>query len=346
MLIVFGTYSFTLKKYTSFELGIQTEGNDDVPILLKQKVFHIFYIPVVPIEKVYTMQLSDGKLYNLPAHLHASVDERGPHRTPFYAFALPLLVMAGLLISWGVEKKHKYDRTSMHQAEQKALADSATIELDRLSPQHYIKLTDVTDKYSTENTYLKVRSIHGSSVVLEKMGFAVHYYNNNNPAFVRNFFMRHESELDTVVLPMQLLREANIAGYEDNVTDYKTPDLLHDGHKYRISSVFYVAPGPSLSIYTGDDAHTDFSLVMLRNMGDPARLVEIRDATDSSIHIREKLPMQIRTDNSESHFELRVEGNAEHDYEATLILEDSLHKHYQYRLEWDHIDWIVRPVTQ
>lgn len=98
MLIVFGTYGFAIKKYTTDELGIRTESDTPINIEVRQKVFHIFYIPFFPISKSYAMRIND-KLYELPAEHHATVDAQGAVKSPWYAFSIPILIIVVWLIS-------------------------------------------------------------------------------------------------------------------------------------------------------------------------------------------------------------------------------------------------------
>ncbi len=337
MLIVFGTYSFNIKKYSSSELGIETETGD-IPILLRQRVFHIFYIPVLPIGRLYAMQLSDGKLYNLPAHLHAAVDARGPHRTPFYAFALPLLVIAGLIISQCLTWKHRYDRTQLYQAAQREQADSTAARLDRLGTEHYIKLLDITDRYSGGHTYLHVRNVNGSAVTLERLDASLHEYNDNSPWNIRRMFLLQGAAADTITLPIQQLREANVGAYEDDVKDYKVPDLLHDGKRYRISDILSIPDGPMLATYGEDDTRDTMSPLMLTNYGTPLTLVSIRSA-DPSVRWLDVLPLTLTMDTDDTYTPLDIKGDRSTAYSATLTFEDEQKRRYLYDISWNTMNW-------
>lgn len=335
MFIVFGTYSFNIKKYNASELGIESETGD-IPVMLRQRVFHIFYIPVLPIGRIYAMKLNDGKLYNLPAHLHAAVDQHGPHRTPFYAFALPLLVIAGLAISEGLTWKHRYDRTRLYQAAQKEQADSTAATLDHLGTEHYIKLEDITDKYATGHTYLHVRSVNGSAVTVQPLGTVLHDYEDNSPRSLYRMFLLNGP--DTITLPIQQLREANVATYEDDVKDYKVPDLLHDGRRYRISSILTIPDGPMLATYGEEDSRDTMSPLMLTNYGAPLTLVSIRSA-DPSVRWLDLLPLTLTTDTGDTYMPLDIKGDKTKEYSATLTFEDAQKRRYLYDISWNTMNW-------
>ena len=91
--MVFGWYSFLIKMFRPEELEWLPEDFDGTTIEIRQKVFHIFWIPIFPIGKLYAFRMGDS-LYELPGAYEAVLKEMGVAKTPWYSFAGPLAIGA------------------------------------------------------------------------------------------------------------------------------------------------------------------------------------------------------------------------------------------------------------
>lgn len=98
MRIVFGTYNIPIKKYTATELGINLEDQLDYTFEVRQRIFHIFWIPIFPLYKIYAIN-KNGGLYQVPTQIEQIIKQAGRHKTPWYSFSLLII---GLIIFLGI----------------------------------------------------------------------------------------------------------------------------------------------------------------------------------------------------------------------------------------------------
>jgi len=110
MPLLFGWYTFLIKAYTLSELGIPTEGIlENVQIEIRQRCFHLFWIPFFRVGKVYACRRADRKLYNLPPELEGYLRANIRPKTPWYAYIGLILVAVGFLIYTANEKYNDYE---------------------------------------------------------------------------------------------------------------------------------------------------------------------------------------------------------------------------------------------
>lgn len=111
-MILFGYYTFLIKAYMLYELGIEVdEHSKNWQIEVRQKCFHIFWIPFFSLGKVYGLRREDGQLYELPNDLEQAMRNNMVHRTPWYTYIGLLIIILGVGIYKTSEKyeKHKYE---------------------------------------------------------------------------------------------------------------------------------------------------------------------------------------------------------------------------------------------
>jgi hypothetical protein len=98
MSIVFGLYNIKIKEYQPAELGITAESVKGCKIAVKQRIFHLFWIPFFPVMKIYALVDKDNQAYHASYELKKLIKKTGKHRTPWYSFALPIIGLVVLLI--------------------------------------------------------------------------------------------------------------------------------------------------------------------------------------------------------------------------------------------------------
>lgn len=98
MTILFGWNHFRLRSYTFQELNLpELEQFPNATFQVSQSYFHLFYIPVFPMGRRYSLVM-DKKLYAVPPSLMKLVDpEQIKVRGKWYAWSLPILVLVILL---------------------------------------------------------------------------------------------------------------------------------------------------------------------------------------------------------------------------------------------------------
>ncbi|NJN78773.1 MAG: hypothetical protein HC803_11010 [Saprospiraceae bacterium] len=65
MSVVFGWYSFKIKSFKADELNLDKEKWGDSKFEVHQEVFHLFWIPVLGVRKLYRLR-KNGVLLELP----------------------------------------------------------------------------------------------------------------------------------------------------------------------------------------------------------------------------------------------------------------------------------------
>ncbi len=102
-MIVFGWNSILLLKILAHEAGFaQPNENVDYHIEIRQKYFHLMWIPFFPIGKMYALrQHADNELYNLTPEALTALQQRfvAP-KAPWYTYSLFILI--ALLIISGI----------------------------------------------------------------------------------------------------------------------------------------------------------------------------------------------------------------------------------------------------
>lgn len=102
-MIVYGHNHFLIKSYTLEDLGIfNQEGSSRIKLETRQRYFHLFWIPFIPIGKLWAIR-KDGtdNLYEMPVELqNAILAKYGYPKTPWYSAALIFIAVAIGLLFW------------------------------------------------------------------------------------------------------------------------------------------------------------------------------------------------------------------------------------------------------
>ena len=106
MKIVFGWYSFLLKSYTAEELNIREEN---VAVEVRQKCFHVFFIPFFSIGKMYSLR-KGKELYQLPIEYIEKIQKVGKIKTSWYAFSGLIILFCTFLYIYSVDEYYRYQR--------------------------------------------------------------------------------------------------------------------------------------------------------------------------------------------------------------------------------------------
>ncbi len=98
-MIVFGTNNFRIKKFTIDQVGSEfDEGWEGVLFEVRQRYFHLFWIPFFPIGKIFTIKKpGSSDKYEMPPSFIKVIEEKYGDQigTPWYAY---FLLIAGLLL--------------------------------------------------------------------------------------------------------------------------------------------------------------------------------------------------------------------------------------------------------
>lgn len=89
MLIIYGRYSTRIKSLKPEELDLKPVIDQPHTIEIRQQIFHIFWIPIFPLKKIFSIR-KNGKLYDLPLPYTRAVMTK-KWRTPLYSYALIII---------------------------------------------------------------------------------------------------------------------------------------------------------------------------------------------------------------------------------------------------------------
>ncbi len=98
-MIIFGTNNFSVKTLSLSDLQI-ADDNHSITIELRQRFFHVFWIPFFPIGQSWVMRRAhDTNKYMVPAEWEAKINELGYQQSPpWYSFIG--LILAGVAVLW------------------------------------------------------------------------------------------------------------------------------------------------------------------------------------------------------------------------------------------------------
>lgn len=194
--IVFGWNHFRIRSFTPFELGITQKTDIDFTIELRQRYFHLFWIPFFSLGKKWAVR-KGGKLYEMPEVIAEVIRGRDDlrSRTPWYTFAGPLLIMATIIIYNINEKVEDYKHLQYEKAQFAAAYVDNSIKFRKPSPYDFYRLVDVNG-YS--NKYARITG-------MDKQHIQLTYINNTqasawSPVQVADLFNKFSNDLETVTI--------------------------------------------------------------------------------------------------------------------------------------------------
>lgn len=249
--IIFGWYSTKIKSYTPQELELDNSHPD---YQVRQRIFHIMYIPIIPIGKVYVFK-QDHRFYKAPENIKQQIKARKKHRTPWYALIVPTLVVLGGLLAGSVyfytewKDKHRADEQyAIAVAEQKQA-------LDQLTENTYIRLENTRTR-SRFSCFLKVEKVSGNQVDFLKWQSTENnsdYIHRSAHTVVIDFFQENADSLERVSIPLEKLKNMIVEDrlYFHDYIDYELGErekpafdksvgenLFNDGDRYVIEGIF------------------------------------------------------------------------------------------------------------
>lgn len=130
-MIVFGHYSIPMRTIAPNELPPAFQAEAGATIQSVVRVAHLMWIPVFPLQKTWTMKKGDQR-YLLTPQACTLLDQLfGKPKMPWYAFALPLLILVGSTYyefsSIMSSRKHKAEQAqNMEKRKQEYLNNIAT----------------------------------------------------------------------------------------------------------------------------------------------------------------------------------------------------------------------------
>ncbi len=345
MRIVFGWNNFRIKSYTPFELGLTTDPLADFTIEVRQSYFHLFWIPFFGLGKTWAIR-KNGKLYELPAVYQAQIHRANlSHRTPWYTFAGPLLIIFGFISFVLYQKYDDYRNYTFSKKSHEATMSLLQSRLSQKDTNDYYRL-ECNECYGENAILLKVRKIKKNGVLFSRIVTPFKGYELNRFK-LHDIIQSQRSSDDSVYITNELLTRTAIREFND-VTN-KGQDIFGDQKLYYISEIYRVdgphlekngSAGMSAGGYlsfnlTNSDMEAD--LVSVKNIEGnfkwdvptPQHLYASRDRWDQVNVLK-------MTCNNYQFGDL---------YKVELLLKDSIGKEYKFLVEGTNLDTKVRRIN-
>ncbi|WP_394750667.1 hypothetical protein [Spongiimicrobium salis] len=203
-MIVFGHNNFKIKSFSFRDLRIPQEpGAEGIDFQVRQRYFHLFWIPFFPIGKLYVVKKKgDSNYYEMPQDIKSRIQQQGV-KTPWYSFALLVLAFVGGIIFVGAEKLNDISRENRfyeNQAMTKMMMKYPTT-----GDYYKFKAYECSnDRYNSTYVILKVNSydeehIEFASGYLDLLGDNQYAYSisseiaKNNEYIYNNFTVKKEN---------------------------------------------------------------------------------------------------------------------------------------------------------
>jgi hypothetical protein len=304
MSVVFGWYSFKIKSFSVKDLKLKEEEWKDSTFEVRQKVFHIFWIPFFSLGKFYVRR-KHGKLYDLSNEIREIINLKEKIRTPWYSFLLPILliaipIIAGIYI-YIAEAIMRYNNFNQDKELYENKIAGVEYQLKNIKPNAYIRLYKSSLGESNRDSIYLLKVIAIQNSVIKYQVKRVNYPENYNEKY---FFESISS--DTLTTTKTYLKKAICKDYK-LLNEYKeTGYIFFNKSKYNIISIDYFdepvlyggnldwyfwnlieSPEFQLNWFYLQDSH-ELSLDF-QNFGRTASLVEIKNI-ENTIEWVDSLP--------------------------------------------------------
>jgi len=327
-MIVFGWYAFLIKSFTQEQLRIVLQNFEGAQFEVRQKVAHVFWIPIFPIGKQYVMRLN-GEKYEMPGTVISAIKDYEEVKTPWYSFALPILALVAyavftLNIKW---ENHQYHV----RQEVKFEKSVANLEHDlaNLTDNHFIKIIDSHSRYTSRDFFLDVIKVENDLVYC----FEVKTGQRDSYANIAYLLESYSAafNIDTIKIPLKKLQKAYYKDY-DVFTNHKFVgqqlfNKAYDDHFYYIDKIEFL---DGLIVSRSSIGTIDISnktvYVRVVTVGNPVQLVAIKNITNNIDWVA--LPLKPLEDSSR--FEIKGKNYNMIDFKVALTFEDDQRKQYKF----------------
>lgn len=341
MRIVFGWNHFCIKAYAPHELGLPINNEHDYKIEVRQRYFHLFWIPFFGIGKKWALRKDSG-LYELPLEFESFLkSQRLKLKTPWYTYAGPLLILMGFII-WNISDSIQaanrlrgakiYFNNEIKKLEGRYQASAK-------ADYYTLKPLKGNDKY----ILLQVTEVRPKEIVFRKIVTGLSEY-ELSPRKIESLFSMAPPD-DTIAISKESLNKAIKREYE---TQNNGTDLFGDGSEYIVKDIFKLNGPLLIDRGTGSFGGTARVIYFeIMNYGWPASLISIENKT-GNIRWKNQLPLEVATSRSDYDAAGRIALSGENydtnsAYEFEIVMKDSLAKEHRYNIKGNNMD---KSITQ
>jgi hypothetical protein len=304
MSIVFGWNSFKIRSFSLKDLGINQKAEAGIRIEVRQKYFHLFWIPFFSLGKEWVVR-KGNQLYEMPFDLQMLVETSASAtsvaaaraRTPFYTYAGPLLIIIGLLI-YQIDdsySNYKYKQRVIQSFNtEKAVLKS---KLQHLTTKDFISVLRFGYDGMDTTIYLKIEDIKGDEIIATPVEMSTPTQGLYAKAWeVEDEYTRHANTLPSVKISYKQLQTAYAKEFSSSSDREALKrlgiNLLNDGRSYLATAVVRhfgpIVSGPGTGGYGDRELYFD-----MYNEGWPATISDIKELTgngDWSKNLNKEVP--------------------------------------------------------
>lgn len=342
MSIIYGYYSITVKIYTPLQLEAEHLLSEKASIEVLQKMGHLFFIPCFPMEKLFVFR-QEGKTYALPFEIERKIKEREVIPTPFYSYALPLLIVMGMIL-WIISSwLHQHNKTQLHKQHFSSSLTEMEYALAHLNQHHFIKIDNPAEYGSFDAVYLNFIQQQGDSIQFHA-AIKPSQSGREMPYQLAAHFYENHDKMRTVTIHASALSQALPRDFKKFKKKIRPAiPLLGDNRPYFIESIQYI-DGPEI-VRRGGSGFLSSSQIQytLENIGSGATLTEVRNLSgplDWAMKNYGFVPGGYSKDNR---INLQGDGPArDQSYSYLMILTDTLGMEHQFEVNGKNFDVAVK----
>jgi hypothetical protein len=235
-MLIYGWNSFLIRTFSAFELGLTSDFSNDYNVEVRQKYFHLFWIPFFSLGKIWCVRKGD-ELYDLNDDAKKQVKTANVEvKTPFYTYAGLIAVALLFVFSniQGTTKSSNYNGMATEIAESRK--QELPTRLDNITENSYIIVSNCGNP--KELSLCKVETMKNGTIALLKLdGFS----NANLPDIteVETAFNNTVELATDVKTTADNLHKAISKDYNPLSATYKDGnDIFGDGQKYCVQYVY------------------------------------------------------------------------------------------------------------
>lgn len=280
MHVVFGYNHFRLKKVTPDQIGLEGEEYKNIHFEKLQKYFHLFWIPFIPLGKMWVMKKEDGNKYKctVAAEQYLEQLDLGPMRTAIFAWSGFLLIITGFIGYLIYDKIDKiiYNKNLKEKTDQHITYLNNSI--DSIKIGDYFLFSEKTPDYLFYNSLknpAKVLKTEGNKVLLgcwSKKDDSDIYKVNDEYSLADLFYtypIQDSFWIDKTLLKKAINTNPDEYGIEKSFVGISLEKFAIN-NMYMLKEVIRNLP-PLPSIYTENNTNTD-NYVEIINKGFDAQV--------------------------------------------------------------------------
>ncbi len=296
---------------------------------VRQKYFHLFWIPFFGLGKTWALRKADNKIYELPIDHENYLNAHDfKIKTPWYTFTGPILILAGLILGSVIMNISQI--LDQKNAEERFENKISVLneQYEKIEPDDYVKLTP-TKQWGSTYPLLQVLEVRPKEVVFKKVVPSLNSYDLS--AIKLQSIFSSADMLDTVVISKEKLQKAVKREFE-----YAGVDLYGDGAEYIVENIMRYNGPVIIDRNTGSYNDKGVTIEFL-NHGWPVTVVGIENKA-GELKFETTFPIQLgSSDNihdpagvlslTATNFKLNTP------YEFEMVMVDSLNKEHRYNVK-------------